>query len=288
MGNETSFATAPPELSQSDFERITALAREHFGIVLSEGKEQLVSARLAKKLTEHNLRSYHQYYKMLVEDRTGSALCGLADALTTNFTDFFREPVHFTILREFVKTYSKSHSRLRLWCAAAATGEEPYSLAITLLEELGRGSSCKPSIDASDISNKALKKAREMTYAADRLKLVPADLVKSHFLRGEGQWKGFYRVKPETASLVTYHRINLIEPLPEMEPFAVIFCRNVMIYFDKQEQERVVNRLEALLEPGGLLFIGHAEGLVGLKHNLQYLHPAVYQKPSAGLFGARR
>jgi chemotaxis protein methyltransferase CheR len=176
---------------------------------------------------------------------------------------------------------------LRVWCAAAATGEEPYSLAITLIEERGPGSQDGIELICSDISNRALKKAREATYSADRLKLIPADVIKRHFLKGAGQWQGFYRVKPETARIVAFHRINLIERLPEIGQFSVIFCRNVMIYFDKEEQERVVNRMEALLEPGGYLFIGHAEGLIGLRHSLKYVHPAVYQKPSNGLFSNR-
>ncbi len=200
----------------------------------------------------------------------------MVDALTTNFTSFFREPEHFDLLRYKIVAEHSQYDPLRVWSAACATGEEPYSIVITLLEALeNTGRSIE--VVASDISTRAMKRADEGLYQAEQVATVPKALLRKYFLKGEGQWSGWYRVKPAVRKLVEFRRVNLMDPLPSQTPFSVIFCRNVMIYFDRQAQESVVNRLAPNLEPNGYLFIGHAEGLAGVAHPLRYIQPAVYK-----------
>jgi chemotaxis protein methyltransferase CheR len=193
-----------------------------------------------------------------------------------------REPAHFEFLCNHIVPELAGRDRMRIWCAASSTGEEPYTLAFSLLEALPAGSRAQVEIVASDISTRVLETAQRAVYPAERLQGVPLALQSKYFLRGEGASKGFYKVKPEVRKLVQFRRVNLVEAYPDMEPFPVIFCRNVMIYFDKPTQERVVNRLSHYLEPGGHLFIGHSESLMGTDQPLDYVRPAVYRKPGPG------
>ena len=262
-------------LTPQQFTRIRTLVYEQCGIDLKLGKEELVKARLGKELRQRNLKSFDHYIEEVVNDRTGEALIGLINALSTNFTHFFREAQHFQILSKSMA--EDGRGRTDIWCAAASTGEEPYSIAITLLEHLGPNASIR--IMASDISTQALSTAKAGIYPEARVADIPIALLSRYFLRGIRNSEVLYRVKPEIRELVHFSRINLIEPFSLSSQFQVIFCRNVMIYFDKPTQEKVVRRLTQFLEPGGLLFVGHAESLNGIQHSLQYVAPAVYRKP---------
>lgn len=265
-------------LSRREFEAIRRLAYERFGLDLKPGKEELVSARLGKKVREGSFSSYREYLDFVVADRSGEALVSLIDALTTNFTSFFREQAHFEFLKNRALPELRQRDSIEIWCAASSTGEEPYSLAFTLLDELAGASRPSVRILATDISTRALESARAAVYPAERFEQQPAAWLRKYLLRGEGQWKGHYRVKPEVRKLVTFDRLNLIEPISHRRAFHLIFCRNVMIYFDKPTQEAVVNKLTDWLEPGGYLFVGHAESLTGIRHRLRYVQPAVYAK----------
>jgi chemotaxis protein methyltransferase CheR len=203
----------------------------------------------------------------------------MVDALTTNFTSFFREPEHFDLLRNKVVPEHAQHDPMRVWSAACSTGEEPYSIVITLLEAL-ENSGRSIEVIASDISTRTLKRAAEGLYQAEQLSSVPKFLLRKYFLKGEGQWSGWYRVKPAVRQRIEFRHINLMDALPSLGLFSVIFCRNVMIYFDQPGQESVVNKLAPYLEPNGYLFIGHAEGLAGVTHPLRYIQPAVYKQSS--------
>lgn len=282
-------ATSLRPLTTKEFEQFRELAYKTFGLDLKEGKEQLVSSRLVKLINGANFRSFKDYYDHVVADKTGESLLAMVDALTTNHTSFLREPAHLDFLRDELMPELARRDRIRIWCAASSSGEEPYTLGFSVLESLPAGSRIPVEIMASDISTRVLDVAKRAVYAAERLQGVPASLQSKYFLRGEGGSKGFYKVKPELRRLVEFRRINLVEPYPEMEPYPVIFCRNVMIYFDKPTQERVVNRLAHYLEPGGYLFIGHSESLMGTNQPLEYVAPAVYRKPGgAGLAAGRR
>lgn len=269
-------------LTGRDFDAIRRLAYDRFGLDLKPGKEELVSARLGKKIREGSFGSYSEYVDFVVSDTTGEALIGLIDALTTNFTSFFREQAHFEFLRKVAIPELKQKRPLDVWCAASSTGEEPYSLAFTLQDELDGLSGPPFRILATDISTRALDLARAAVYPADRFEQPAAPWLRKYLLRGEGKWHGHYRVKPEMRKMVEFQRLNLIEPISHQRQFSLIFCRNVMIYFDKLTQEAVVKKLTDWLEPGGYLFVGHAESLTGVQHQLRYVQPAVYTKRPDG------
>jgi len=277
-------------LTAHEFETVRRLAYDKFGLDLKQGKEQLVSARLGKKIREGNFRSFRDYLNSVLADSTGESLIALIDALTTNFTSFFREQVHFEFLANKALPALRDRDTLEIWSAACSTGEEPYSLACTLLDALAGAPRPRVRITASDISTRALDAARAAVYSAERFHGLPTQWLRKYLLRGQGDWAGYYRVKPEIRNLIEFRRLNLIEAISHPRPFPLIFCRNVMIYFDKPTQEVVVNKLADWLEPGGYLFVGHAESLSGVRHSLQYVQPAVYRKTSdaTSAFSARR
>jgi chemotaxis protein methyltransferase CheR len=269
-------------LKPHEFEAIRRLAYDKFGLDLRKGKEELVAARLGKRMRQGGFDSFEEYYQHVVGDRSGEALIGMIDALATNHTSFLREAAHFEFLRQDVLPGLRERPRIELWSAACSTGEEPYTLAFTLCDQWGAEAFRKVRILATDISTKALAAAKSAVYPAERFSTVPPAWLRQFLLRGEGRWKGCYRVKPEVRSQVEFARLNLVEPFSQRNLFPVIFCRNVMIYFDKATQEALVNRLAASLEPGGYLFIGHAESLSGVRHELTYIRPAIYRKPGPG------
>jgi len=265
-------------LTEREFATIAALARKEFGLELGKGKEQLVAARLGKLMRELGFASFNDYYLNLQRDRSGDALVELIDALTTNHTSFFREQAHFEFLVQNIFSDYDRRGHLRIWSAASSTGEEPYSIAFIAREHLGATSSDLPRILATDISTRALDAARKGMYKSDRFEGGVPPWLRKHLLRGESRWEGWYRIRPEISAMVDFRRVNLIEPLPDVGRFGVIFCRNVMIYFSRATQEQVVERLATCLEPGGYLFIGHSESLTGMNHGLEQIQPAIYRK----------
>ncbi len=276
--SEPSIISPPLALTAKEFANIAALAREEFGLELGKGKEQLVASRLRKLMRQLGFKKFRDYYQHVLGDRTGDTLVELIDALTTNHTSFFREQAHFDFLVQRVFAGQKGHAPMRIWSAASSTGEEPYTIALTAREHLGPQSPFLPRILATDISTRVLETARKGMYKADRFQGGLAPWLRKHLLRGEGHWEGWYRMRPEILEMVEFRRVNLIEPLPDVGRFTVIFCRNVMIYFSRETQEQLVNRLDAYLEPGGYLFVGHSESLTGIQHPLQQVQPAIYRK----------
>lgn len=273
-------ADGATSLSPRTFEKIRRLVYDTAGIDLKEGKEQLVSARLGKKLRETKCRTYEEYLSGVEADRTGESLIALIDELTTNFTSFMRETAHFDFLREEVLPKLAGRDVVEFWCAAAATGEEPYSLIFTMLDALGGPRKAQCRLLATDISTRALRAARKGVYPAERFASCPREWLPKYLLRGDGDFQGLYQVKPDIARRIDFRRLNLIEAFNAGRQFPLISCRNVMIYFDKPTQEKVVNRLSSFLEPGGYLFVGHSESLAGINHPLQFVKPAIYQKPN--------
>jgi len=268
-------------LKPDEFEAIRRLAYDKFGLDLRHGKEELVAARLGKRMREGGFATFEAYYQHVVGDRSGEALIAMIDALATNHTSFLRETAHFDFLRQRVLPGLRERARIEFWSAACSTGEEPYSLAFTLADAWGEEVFRRVRILATDISTKALASAQKAVYPAERFHAFPPSWMPQFLLRGEGRWQGWYRVRPEVRNRVEFARLNLIEPFAHQNLFPVIFCRNVMIYFDKPTQEALVNRLAASLEPGGYLFIGHAESLTSVRHGLRYVCPATYQKPGS-------
>lgn len=270
-------------LSEQEFEHVSLLAKQKFGLDLRRGKESLVCARLGKKMREANCKSFQEYFRHVSQDSSGTALINLIDALTTNHTSFLREPQHFDFLRKIATQRLAARERMDVWSAACSTGEEPYSICFYLLEEARKQSfnwaAGSIRILASDISTRALSAARQGIYAEERIQGLDEEWKRRYLLRGYGPQSGAYRIKPDVARMVEFRRLNLIEKLSLERRFQVIFCRNVMIYFDKATQQKVVSQLAEYLEPGGHLFVGHAESLTGVSHSLEYVRPAIYRKP---------
>ena len=262
-------------LAPHEFEQIRQLAHRTFGLDLRSGKEELVSARLQRLLRAEGFRSFQEYYRHVLEDRTGIALAAMVDALATNHTAFLRERDHFDFLGEHAAELAEGRSSLEVWSAACSTGEEVWTLVCLLNDALPRH---RIHITATDISNKALRIAANAEYAAERCQELPRAWLTRYFT-AQGRSPASYQVAPAFRAQVTFRRVNLVERLVTPQRYAVIFCRNVMIYFDRQTQEQVVRKLADCIEPGGYLFVGHAEGLTGIEHTLQYVRPAIYRKP---------
>jgi chemotaxis protein methyltransferase CheR len=270
-------------MRDSEFNFIRSLVYERSRINLGPDKRQLVSARLGKRLRATQAPSVGEYCRLLREPGAERELGHLIDAISTNHTFFFREIAHFTFLREKaapafrLRATTERWPRLNVWSAACSTGEEPYSIAITLAECCAQ---MPWHIEATDISRRVLARAAAGIYSDDTVSRLPAATIRTHFQRGIGSQQGNHRVKAALRERVRFHHLNLLagEP-PFLEAFQVIFCRNVMIYFDRPTQEELVNRLARRLVPGGYLFVGHSESLTHLDHPLQLLQPAIYQKP---------
>jgi chemotaxis protein methyltransferase CheR len=289
---ETAILDPRPEdslrpLTPVEFQRIRDLVYERCGLDLRAGKEQLVSARLGKKIRAAKFRSFQEYFEHVLGDRTGEAITEMIDALTTNYTHFFREPAHFEFLRTTVLPALRHRDSAAIWSSACATGEEPYSIAMCLADELGPTTPGRFRILATDISTRALTVARRAVFPAERFQDVAIPSLRRYLLRGSGASQGLYRVRTEVLPPVTFQRLNLVEPFSHMGTFPLIFCRNVMIYFDRKTQTDLVERLTGCLEPEGYLFIGHAESLNPIQHTLEYVQPAIYRK-SRGTSAAPR
>jgi chemotaxis protein methyltransferase CheR len=277
-------ALASTDLTDAQFEQISALVKSLCGINLREGKKELVKARLGKRLRTLNMPSFDAYFDHLRDDQSGDELIAMLDAISTNLTNFFREPGHFDHLIKFglpeiQKRASQGTRRLRIWSAGCSSGEEPYSIAITLHEHLPPIHSWDARILATDLSTRVLSVARQGVYAKERLQDVPGAMLMRYFTQIEGRPHPRYQVNADIRGMVTFARLNLMETWPMKGPFDVIFCRNVMIYFDKQTQDRLIGRYFDLLRPGGLLLVGHSESLAGVAHRFTYVRPTIYRRP---------
>jgi chemotaxis protein methyltransferase CheR len=279
------FGDAMPVLKPVEFEKIRRLAYDHFGLDLSSGKQGLVAARLGKVLRELGFTSFQTYYDYVQADRSGAALAKMVDHLTTNHTSFFREPRHFEFLRKTIFPMLRNRSQIHLWSAACSTGEEPYSIAMSLLEESPHDAMDKVKIKATDISTRVLETARRGVYKEERFSDFGAGLLKRYLTKGQSSSGITYQFKTEVRSMVQFEHLNLMQKLPAGYLASVIFCRNIMIYFDSPTQQSLVARLTEHLEDGGYLFIGHSESLNTISHGLTYVCPAIYRKQGAARAG---
>ena len=265
-----------PKLKPAEFEEIRTFAKQRFGLDLRRGKEDLVSARLARAMRQGRYASFRDYLDHVHSDATGESLIALINALTTNHTSFYREPQHFEFLVKTAIAHLQPGSDLRIWSAACSTGEEPYSIVCSIAQAWN-GRIHNLRLLATDISTRVLDVAKAAEYPEASLAGSPSSWRTSCFTSNP-QRDGNVRVRPELARVVSFRRLNLMDPFPFKDRFQVIFCRNVMIYFDKPTQERLVCRLAEHLEPDGYLFVGHSESLAGVNHPLTYIRPAVYRK----------
>ena len=281
------------KLTQREFDQLSRLIYEKSGISLHEGKRELVRARLSKRLRETGLSSFQAYYDYVLREVTGQELLAMLDSISTNLTSFFREPAHFNFLRrELIPRLAARRGpgsrRLWVWSAGCSSGEEPYSVALCILEALPNLLGWDVKILATDISTQALDTARRGVYKAERLAEVPPEILARRFQRGVKEWAGHYRIKEEVRGLVDFRRSSLLEGPPVAGQFEIIFCRNVMIYFDAAVQARVIAIFQERLQQGGCLFIGHSESLARVRHGLHYLRPAIYCKEEEHVGGQQR
>ena len=264
---------SPAEIHANEFELFRRFLYEQAGITLADHKKTLVANRLARRLRHFNLSNYKDYYEIVQTSADEHRIA--IDLLTTNETYFFREPKHFDFLRDRILKQWPSNRKLRCWSAAASTGEESYSLAMLIDSELG----ITPwDIFASDINHSVLKRARAAHYLMDRIDGIPKHFLKKYCLKGTGEYQGSLLITPRIRKKVTFSPVNLTQPLPQNGKFDLIFLRNVMIYFDSETKEKIINKMSGQLSDGGYLFIGHTESLKAIEHKLVEVTPTIFRK----------
>lgn len=243
--------------TDADFNRIRKLIYEHAGISLSEAKRDLVYSRLARRLRTNGINVFGEYLAFL--DGNEEEWEAFVNSLTTNLTSFFRENHHFPMFAEHINKVRNRSKPLQVWCSAASTGEEPYSMAMTMIDLFG---TFTPPVQilATDIDTNVLRKAEAGVYSMDRVEKLPPNMLKRFFLKGTGSQEGYVRVRKELRDMITFRQLNLLDAnWPIRGPFEVIFCRNVMIYFDKPTQHKILQKFIPTMRRDGLLFAGHSE-----------------------------
>lgn len=272
-------------MDDESFDRLSSFVTQEYGIKLPAVKKTMLESRLNKKVKSLGMSSYGQFLDFIFSDAGKQGeLFKVIDLITTNKTDFYREPAHFQYLLEvFLPAYLSQHGNrnMRIWSAGCSTGEEPYTLIIVLEEFKKRHPGFTYSLLASDISTRVIQTAYAGIYHQDRIADIPTDLKRAYFLRSKDKESGLVRVKPEFRKKITYRRINLMDNNFGMtkRDLDIIFCRNVLIYFDKPTQEKVIKKFSGHLRNGGLLFLGHSESLMGMNVSLKQVKPTIYQQP---------
>jgi chemotaxis protein methyltransferase CheR len=277
--NATTAAILQSRIGDIEFRQIQRMMKDHVGIVLQDNKKALVEARVNKRLRALGIRSYREYLRHLAADKSGQEMVLLIDAISTNVTHFFREPDHFDFMsKQVARWIAEGRSKLRYWCAAGSTGEEPYSMAMCMNSIKG-AEYLDQKILATDISTRVLKIAAEGRYEAGAVEKIPVEMRHEFFSKSGLGAEAVYRVHENLKRQILFRRLNLNRtPYPIKSVFDLIFCRNVMIYFDKELRDRVIGEAHRLLNPGGFLVVGHAEALLGLDRNFEFVKPSVYRK----------
>ncbi|MCE1239315.1 MAG: chemotaxis protein CheR [Azonexaceae bacterium] len=262
------------QFSEADFERVRKLIYQHAGISLSPVKKDMVYSRLARRLRALNLQGFTEYLDLL-ERKGGDEWERFVNSLTTNLTSFFREPHHFPIFAEHLRKLG-TRRPIRVWCSAASTGEEPYSIAMTVAETFGLEAT-HVSIIASDLDTNVLATAQKGVYPLDRVEKMSPERLRKFFLKGTGAQEGQAAIRPELKRMIEFRRINLLDQSYTVKgPLDVIFCRNVMIYFDKPTQYKILSRFAPMMQPDGLLFAGHSESFLHAADLFRSLGKTVY------------
>jgi chemotaxis protein methyltransferase CheR len=275
--------TGPISLPPSLFRAFRELAYRQAGIQLRDGKETLLATRIARRMSDLGLTDPVAYLARLRDDPSGDEMVRFLDSICTNLTGFYRDAEHFSILAaEAGRLKARGERRCRVWCAAAASGEEPYSAAITLCEAFA-GTQVDFRILSTDLSTSALGAAKAGRYTERQLEPVPDRLRWKYFTPIHRRQGIEYEVSPRLRERVVFARLNLAAPpFPMAGPFDAILCRNVMIYFDPPVRQRLLDEIARLLRPGGLLMVGQAETLCGLRHPLDEVRPSIFRKPLRG------
>ncbi|CAD5369054.1 Chemotaxis protein methyltransferase [Rubrivivax sp. A210] len=264
-------------ITDTEFARFQQFIFEQAGITLSSAKQALVSGRLGKRLTAHQLESFGDYFQMLASGQHPDEVQAAVDLLTTNETYFFRETKHFDFLRQQALLARQRGSNFRVWSAASSSGEEAYSVAMVLADCLEGG---PWEILGTDISTHVLQQATRALYSMERARHVPSEFLRRYCLKGEGDYAGRLLIVPELRRRVRFGQLNLNEALPEIGSFDFVLLRNVMIYFNDDTKRSVVQRVSSVLKPGGHFCVGHSETLNNLGHRLEQVAPSIYRRPS--------
>lgn len=259
------------------FNKFRTLVFKKSGIYLRENKKSLLLSRLGKRMRELNLKEHKDYLNYILEDNTGSEIVQFLDVITTNVTSFFREEKHFEVLTKYMKQWlGEGQRRFRFWSAACSSGEEPYSIAITLLEA-AKGYQADIKVLATDLSTRILANAKRGVYTSDKVSTVKRPMLSEYFEHHKDE--DLYVVKDFVKSMISFSHINLSTPPFKMKgPFDAVFCRNVMIYFNNDTKSDLLKDITRLLKIGGILFVGHAESLTGQLSELKSIRPSVYYK----------
>ncbi len=263
------------DFNARDFERVRGLIYKRAGISLADSKQEMVYSRLARRLRATGITSFVKYLDDLEANRLPNEWEAFTNALTTNLTSFFREAHHFPLLADHVKKHKGE--TLNVWCSASSTGEEPYSIAITICEAFN---TLTPNVHiiATDIDTNVLATAANGIYPIERIEKLTAEQQRRFFLKGKGAQAGFARLRPELRQLITYRQLNLLDEKWDIRgPFDVIFCRNVMIYFDKATQRKILARFVPMMKPDALLFAGHSENFLYVSDSLKLRGKTVYE-----------
>jgi chemotaxis protein methyltransferase CheR len=272
-------------LSEKEFRQISDLVYKHCGINLHDGKKELVQARLAKFIRGGGFNTFEEYIQHVLEDKSGKEFSTLIDSLSTNLTSFFRENQHFEYVNEKLlpslmeRKRKEQNFRLRAWSAGCSSGEEPYSIAITLLEAISGKGRWDTKVLATDLSTRMLQTAQRGIYEKERIATVAPMLKNKYLMPVSVDGQNGFQVTDTVRNTVIFKYLNLMKDWPVRGPLDFIFCRNVMIYFDKPTQQTLVNRFWELLAPQGVLFTGHSESLTGIQHKFDYVQPTIYMKP---------
>ncbi|PMS37481.1 CheR-type MCP methyltransferase [Trinickia symbiotica] len=285
LAERAGFGDRDFEFTSADFARIRELIYRRAGISLSDHKRDMAYSRLARRLRARGLDSFRRYLDLLESEQDAAEWEAFTNALTTNLTAFFREAHHFPILAEFVK---RRQQPVSIWCSAASTGEEPYSIAMTLVEALGDSAARQATILATDLDTQVLAKGEAGVYSLDQVKPLSTERLKRFFLKGTGPHAGLVKVRPELRAMIRFQQLNLTDADYGLRTqFDAIFCRNVMIYFDKPTQSQVLARFEPLVKPGGLLFAGHSENFTYVTQAFRLRGQTVYELTRDTGAGAR-
>ncbi|MCI0507740.1 MAG: protein-glutamate O-methyltransferase CheR [Gammaproteobacteria bacterium] len=268
--------------TDKDFSVLRKLVNQYTGISLSEAKRELVYCRLSRRLRHLNLKSFKNYCELLQDNKSNDEIIHFTNAITTNLTAFFRESHHFDFLnRHILMPYAKrgnGNQRLRIWSAGCSTGEEPYSIAMTIMDSRIVIDNTNVRILATDVDSSVLATARAGIYPLEKLKSIPPHKTQRWFLKGSKINTGYGQVKPALQEFIRFRELNLMDAWPMRGPFDVIFCRNVVIYFNKETQRELIDRFADLLMDDGFLFLGHSESLFKVSDRFRLVSQTVYQK----------
>ena len=269
-------------MEDNTYERFARLIHTLSGIDLGNDKKPLLMGRVRSRMRSLGIQCFDDYFKHIRNDLSGREVIHLLDSITTNHTFFFREEFHFKIISDLVLDRIRNEQRkIRIWCAASSTGEEPYSIGMWLLNEFEKNNihNVDLKILATDLSTNALRCARTGEYPQRRIESVPKNFQDKYFTKSGTGSDARYQVRSELRDLITYRRLNLsVFPYPMKNPFDLIICRNVMIYFDEILRKRLVSAFSSMLAPGGLLIVGLTETAMGMTDTMKFVHPSVYQK----------